>query len=271
MDLELKGKRALVTGSTAGIGLAIATRLAAEGAEVIVSGRTQARVDDAVKEVAKAMPSGGAPGANGGVTGIAADLSTAAGAKAVIERFPDLDVLVNNLGVFGVRAFPELADEEWEAILQANVLSGVRLSRHYLPRMLARNSGRILFISSESGVQIPAEMIHYGVTKSAQIALARGLAELTAGTNVTVNSVLPGPTRSEGVETFLGQMASSRGVSEKEVEKEFFQTARPTSLLKRFSSAEEVADVVAFVASPRASSVNGAAVRVDGGVIRSAF
>ncbi len=263
MDLQLNGKRAFVTGSTAGIGLAIATKLAAEGAEVIVSGRTKERVDEAVKAV-----EGAAKGAK--VWGIVADLSTVAGTREAIERAPDVDVLVNNLGIFNIRAFPEIDDAEWESIFQVNILSGVRLSRHYLPRMLARNSGRIIFISSECGIQIPVEMVHYGVTKAAQIALARGMAEATAGTNVTVNSVLPGPTQSEGVDSFVGDLAKSSGVSPEQVENEFFSTGRPTSLIKRFSRAEEIANVVAFVASPLASSINGAPVRVDGGVVRAA-
>jgi NAD(P)-dependent dehydrogenase (short-subunit alcohol dehydrogenase family) len=264
MDLELSGKRAIISGSTAGIGLAIASRLALEGAEVIVSGRTKPRVDEALQQIERA-----APGAS--AWGVAADLSTKAGAREVIERVPDVDILVNNLGVYSMRPFPEIDDAEWETIFQANVFSGVRLSRHYLPRMLARNSGHVIFISSESAVNIPVEMIHYGVTKTAQAALARGLAELTAGTNVTVNSVLAGPTHSQGVDTALESAARSRGISVEEIERRFLATSRPTSLLKRIARAEEVAAVVAFIASPLASTINGAAVRAEGGVLRSVF
>jgi len=264
MDLELRGKRALVTGSTAGIGFAIARRLVAEGAHVWVSGRTAARVDAAIAALRAEVE-----GAR--VDGVAADVGTAEGVAAIVRAVPDLDVLVNNAGIFEPVPFEEISDEAWAHMIEVNVMSGVRLSRHYLPRMLAANEGRILFISSESGVQIPVEMIHYGVTKTAQAALARGLAERTVGTRVTVNTVLPGPTRSEGVGTFLAQLAQGRGVDEATIEREFFNNARPTSLLRRFSSADEIADVVAFVASPRASSINGAAVRAEGGIVRSVF
>ncbi len=255
MDLQLKGKTALVTGSTAGIGLAIAAALAAEGARVIVNGRTQARVDHAV-------PSSGA------AEGFAADLGTEAGARALIERYPDLDILVNNLGIFEAKPFEEIADAEWRRFFDVNVLSGVRLSRHYLPAMKRKNWGRIVFISSESAIQIPAEMIHYGMTKTAQLAVSRGLAETTAGTGVTVNSVLPGPTASEGVTGFVEGLAASKGVDKATVEREFFEKMRPTSLIRRFASPEEVAAMVAFVCSPLAAAVNGAALRVDGGVAR---
>lgn len=264
MDLQLRGKRALVTGSTAGIGLAIARRLAAEGAEVWISGRTQERVDAAIAGIKAEIP-------EARLAGVAADVGTAAGAAAIAGAAPDLDVLVNNAGIFEPVEFEAITDEAWARIFEVNVMSGVRLSRHYLPRMLAANEGRIIFISSESAVQIPVEMIHYGVTKTAQAALARGLAERTAGTRVTVNTVMPGPTRSEGVEAFVGQLARAQGVDEATVERDFFKTARPTSLLRRFESTDEIADVVAFVASPRASAINGAAVRADGGMVRSVF
>lgn len=262
MDLQLQGKLALVTGSTAGIGLAIAERLAKEGAEVVVNGRTAARVRDAVAHVQRA-----AAGAK--VRGIAADLATAAGCNALVAELPHVDILVNNLGVFEAMSFESIDDEGWLAIFQANVMSGVRLSRAYLPKMLSKNAGRVIFISSESAVQIPAEMIHYGVTKTAQAAFGRGLAELTRGTHVTVNSVLAGPTKSEGVEQFVTQLAHARGASAEVVEKDFFETARPSSLLQRFASPAEIANVVAFVASPLASAVNGAAVRAEGGVVRA--
>ncbi len=262
MDLGLGGKRALVTGSTGGIGLAIAAARAREGATVVVNGRTHERVDAAIAQVAARAPAAE-------VRGVAADLGTAEGAERVLAAAPDLDVLVNNVGVFEAKAFPEIPDADWTRFLEVNVLSGVRLSRHHLPRMLARGWGRILFISSESGLQIPAEMIHYGVTKTAQLGLARGLAELTRGTSVTVNAILPGPTRSEGVAEFVESLARHERKSAAEVEREFFLTARPTSLLQRFETVEEIAEFVAFVASPLASGVNGASLRVDGGVVRS--
>jgi NAD(P)-dependent dehydrogenase (short-subunit alcohol dehydrogenase family) len=262
MDLQLGGKRAVVTGSTAGIGLAIAVALAEEGARVVVNGRTRARVDEAI-----AVVRARAPGAQ--VEGAAGDLGTARGAEAVLAAVPDADILVNNVGIFEAKAFPDIPDEDWTRILEVNLLSGVRLSRHHLPRMLARRWGRILFISSESALQIPAEMIHYGVTKTAQLALARGLAELTRGTAVTVNSILAGPTRSEGVQQFVESLARHHRRDVDEVERDFFQTARPTSLLQRFETPEEIAALVAFVASERASGVNGAALRVDGGVVRA--
>jgi NAD(P)-dependent dehydrogenase (short-subunit alcohol dehydrogenase family) len=261
MDLQLTGKKALVTGSTAGIGLAIATALAREGADVVVNGRTEARVADAVTKVRTE--------AKGSVSGVAADAGTRAGTDLLVAYHPDVDILVNSLGIFEPKPFAEIPDEDWQRFFEVNLLSGVRLSRAYLPGMLKRNWGRIVFISSESGFQIPAEMIHYGVTKSAQVSLARGLAETTAGSGVTVNSVLPGPTRSEGVEAFVEKL--SGGKSFGEFEREFFTSVRPTSLLKRFESVEEIASVVAFVCSPLASAINGAAVRAEGGVLKSAF
>ena len=256
MDLELTGKSALVTGSTAGIGLAIATALAKEGAAVIVNGRTQERVDAAIH-------------ASGAAYGVAADLGTEAGARAVIERFPAVDILVNNLGIFEPKPFEEITDGDWRRFFEVNVLSGVRMSRHYIGPMKQKNWGRIVFISSESALQIPKEMIHYGMTKTAQLAISRGLAETTAGTEVTVNAVLPGPTKSEGVSEFVGKLAAAQGVDTATVEREFFRSARPSSLLQRFATPEEVAAVVAFVCSPRASAINGAAVRADGGVLQS--
>ncbi|HVX67162.1 MAG TPA: SDR family oxidoreductase [Bryobacteraceae bacterium] len=256
MDLQIKGKRALVTGSTAGIGLAIATALAREGASVIVNGRTQARVSSAQAE-------------SGAEYGVAADLGTEAGARAVIERFPEVDILVNNVGIFEPKAFEEIPDDDWRRFFEVNVLSGVRLSRHYIGPMKRKNWGRILFVSSESALQIPAEMIHYGMTKTAQLAIARGLAETTQGTAVTVNAVLPGPTDSEGVGEFVAQLADGKGTSRAQVEREFFSEARPSSLIQRFATTQEVAALVAFVASPLASAINGASLRVDGGVVRS--
>jgi len=265
MSTSLQGQRALVTGSTAGIGYAIAAELARAGAEVIINGRTQQRVDQALQSLRSSL----GPGAT--LHGIAADVGSATGTQALIARHPDVDILINNAGIFAVQPFLESQDEDWQKFYEVNVLSGVRLSRHYLAGMLKRNRGRIVFISSESGVQIPVEMIHYGMTKAAQIAIARGLAQLTSGTAVTVNSVLPGPTRSEGVGTFVAEFARKENVTPEEFERGFFQTARPTSLLKRFIEPEEIARVVAFVASPGASAINGAAVRAEGGVVLSAF
>jgi NAD(P)-dependent dehydrogenase (short-subunit alcohol dehydrogenase family) len=264
MDLELEGKRALVTGSTAGIGHAIARLLAAEGAAVVVNGRTEARVAEAVRAIAELVP-------GAAVSGVAADLSTADGARRLVRGFPEADILINNAGIFEPKPFEEIPDADWLRFFETNVMSGVRLARHYLPGMRARNWGRIIFVSSESGIQIPPEMIHYGMTKAAQIAVARGLAEATAGTGITVNSILPGPTRSEGVGAFVEQMAAAQGLSPEAMEREFFATARPSSLLRRFTAVDEVAVMAVYLASPRASATNGAAVRVDGGVVRAAF
>jgi NAD(P)-dependent dehydrogenase (short-subunit alcohol dehydrogenase family) len=257
MNLQLEGKRALVTGSTAGIGFAIAEALANEGASVIVNGRTQKRVDEAVARL------------NGKVEGVAADLGTAEGAAKVFGSYPEVDILVNNLGIFEVRQFEDIDDADWRRFFEVNVLSGVRMCRQYLPGMKQRNWGRIIFISSESGVQIPTEMIHYGMTKTAQIAVARGIAETTKGTNVTVNTVLPGPTASEGVGNFVKSMAAAQKTDPATVEREFFKSVRPSSLLQRFARTDEVAALVAFVASPLSSATNGAALRVDGGVVQS--
>lgn len=262
MDLKLKGKTAFVSGSTAGIGLAIVSRLAREGAEVWLNGRTQKRVEEAVAEIKKDF-------ADAKVQGIAADLGTAKGCAETVSQLPQLDILINNVGIFEPKPFAKITDEEWERFFAVNVLSGVRLSRAYLDGMKERNWGRIIFISSESGLQIPAEMIHYGTTKTAQLAVARGLAETCAGTDVTVNSVLPGPTASEGVTEFVGQLATENKMSREDFEKDFFKNARPSSLLKRFIEPNEIADVVAFVCSPLAAAINGASVRADGGVIKS--
>jgi NAD(P)-dependent dehydrogenase (short-subunit alcohol dehydrogenase family) len=262
MDLQLTNKTALVTGSTAGIGLAIATLLAQEGASVVVNGRSQSRVDEAANRVR-------AERKDAQVMGIAADLGSTRGVDLLTNKLPRLDILVNNLGIFEPKLFAEISDDDWLRFFEVNVLSGVRLSRFYLPQMLGRNWGRIVFISSESGVNTPVEMVHYGVTKTAQLALARGLAEATAGTRVTVNSVLPGPTRSEGVGQFVKDLSQQQGTDEATFEKEFFRSVRPSSLLKRFATPEEVAAMVVYVCSPRAAATNGAALRVDGGVVRS--
>jgi NAD(P)-dependent dehydrogenase (short-subunit alcohol dehydrogenase family) len=262
MDLQLTGKTALVTGSTAGIGLAIASALAAEGAHVTINGRTRTRVDQAIAQIRKTHP-------NAKVAGIDADVSNAAGCEKLAAALPHVDILVNNAGIFEPKPFVEISDQDWDRFFQTNVMSGVRLSRSYLPKMLKQNWGRIIFISSESALQIPVEMIHYGMTKTAQLAIARGLAESTIGTNVTVNSVLPGPTASEGVTTFVSALAEKQKVAPKEFEKQFFEHARPSSLLQRFATPEEVANLVTFVCSPLSSATNGAALRVDGGVVRS--
>lgn len=261
MDLKIAGKIALVTGSTAGIGYATAEALAREGAIVIVNGRTDKRVQEAIGNIKSAVP-------DAKLHGVAADLATAEGVASVIAAHSTVDILVNNLGIFEPKPFEEITDADWFRFFEANVMSGVRLSRHYLPLMKTANWGRIIFVSSESALQIPVEMIQYGMTKTAQLAVARGLAETTTGTGVTVNSVLPGPTRSEGVEEFLKQMITG-GKSEADAEKEFFETARPTSILKRFITPDEVAACIAYLCGNGASATNGASVRVDGGVIRA--
>ncbi len=263
MDLQLRGKRALVSGSTAGIGLAIAKGLSAEGARVIVNGREQASVDRARAEIAEATTAD--------VDGYAGDLAQASVAAALAKAFPDVDILINNLGIFDPKPFEEIPDADWVRFFEVNVLSGVRLSRLYLPRMREKDWGRIIFISSESGIQIPSEMVHYGMTKTAQIAVARGIAESVAGTGITVNSVLPGPTRSRGVGDFVAAMAAQGGKPTQQVEAEFFEKVRPSSLIKRFATIEEVASLVTYLSSPLASATTGSALRVDGGVVRSAF
>ena len=262
MDLKLDGKTALVTGSTAGIGFAIAQALAVEGAHVYVNGRTQERVDAAIAAIRSRA-------ASAKVEGIAADFSGSAGADAVTARLPAVDVLVNNVGIFEPKPFAEISDSDWYRFFEVNVMSGVRLSRHYLPAMLKKNWGRILFISSESAVQIPAEMVHYGMTKTAQVAVARGIAESVAGTGVTVNSILAGPTESEGVGGFVEAMAKQQNKSKEAVEKDFFEHARPSSLLKRFATVDEVAAMATYLAGELSSATNGAALRVDGGVVRA--
>jgi NAD(P)-dependent dehydrogenase (short-subunit alcohol dehydrogenase family) len=262
MDLLLKEKLALVSGSTAGIGLAIAEGLAREGATVIVNGRSKPRVANAIETIRQKYPGSKLEGFTG-------DLSTAEGFELLKSGYPDLDILVNNLGIFNPQPFEEISDQEWRKFFEVNVLSGVRLSRYYLPRMKNKNWGRIVFISSESAIQIPLEMIHYGCTKTAQLAISRGLAESTVGTGVTVNAVLPGPTASEGVSDFVAKLAEETKQSAAEFEKVFFEKVRPTSLLKRFATTEEVANMVVYICSPLASATNGASLRVDGGVVRT--
>ncbi|HTU66595.1 MAG TPA: SDR family oxidoreductase [Steroidobacteraceae bacterium] len=263
MNLKLDDKLALVSGSTAGIGYAIAETLAAEGARVIVNGRTQKGVDEAVASIRKST--------GRTALGFAGDLSTAESADALVKAHPGIEILVNNLGIFEATPFEQIHDNDWRRFFDVNVLSGVRLARLVLPAMRKADWGRIIFISSESGVQIPAEMVHYGMTKSAQISIARGIAETLAGTGITVNSVLPGPTKSRGVGDFVDSLAKEQGKSAAEFEKEFFESVRPTSLIKRFATPQEVASLVAYVASPLSSATTGAALRVDGGAVKSAF
>ncbi|MET0638105.1 MAG: SDR family oxidoreductase [Chitinophagaceae bacterium] len=262
MDLQLKNKTAFVSGSTAGIGFAIAQSLLQEGVKVIINGRTQSNIDTAIVNLKSIVP-----GAN--VSGIVADFSKVDEVNALISSLPVVDILVNNAGIFEPKAFVDIPDEDWFRFFDVNVMSGVRLSRALLPQMIGRNWGRIIFISSESGVFIPEEMIHYGMTKTAQIAVARGLAEMTKGTGVTVNTILPGPTRSQGVETFLKDLSRTKNITIAEVEKDFFSDMRPTSLLNRFATVDEVAHTVTYYVSPLASATNGAAIRVEGGLIRS--
>lgn len=262
MDLQLKNKTALITGSTAGIGLATARKLLEEGANVIITGRSNERIQTTIQQLKAALP-------DASVSGVAVDFSRKSDVDNVLDKVPEVDILINNAGIFEPKAFVDIPDEDWFRFFEVNVMSGVRLARHYFPQMLAKNWGRILFISSESALQIPEEMIHYGTTKTAQLAVARGLAELTKGTAVTVNSVLPGPTASEGVEDFVNSMAQQQNKTREQVQQEFFQSARPTSLLQRFSSTDEVANMIVYLSSPLASATNGAAIRVDGGVVKA--
>ena len=264
MNLGLKGKTAVISGSTAGIGLAIATALAAEGAKVVINGRTDARVNAALELLRDTVK-------EANVSGVAADLGTLDGFETFINEAPEADILINNLRIFEAKPFDEITDADWIRFFEVNVLIGVRLSRYYLTRMRDNNWGRVIFISSESAVNIPVEMIHYGMTKTAQLAVSRGLAEAVAGTGITVNSILPGPTKSRGVGDFVDALAKADGKTFEEFEKEFFAKVRPTSLIKRFATPEEVAALVTYIASPLASATTGAALRVDGGVVKSAF
>lgn len=262
MDLQLKDKTAFISGSSNGIGFAIAKKLLEEGSTVIINGRSQKTVDTAIAALKQLYP-------NANVNGIPADFSKADEVAQLISQLPDIDILVNNVGIFEPVNFVDIKDEDWFKFFEVNVMSGVRLSKHIFPKMLAKNWGRILFISSESAVFIPSEMIHYGMTKTAQIAVSRGLAELTKGTNVTVNTILPGPTKSAGAGEFLEQMAKANNITTADVEKNFFNTARPTSLLQRFAHVDEVANTVVYYASPLSSATNGAAIRVEGGLVKS--
>jgi len=262
MDLQLKNKIAFISGSTTGIGYATARLLLQEGAQVIINGRSTGRVEEAVTSLKNEI-SGAV------VSGFAADFSNADEVNKLIDSLPDLDILINNAGIFEPKPFEKIPDEDWFRFFETNVMSGVRLSRAFFPKMIAKNWGRIIFISSESGVFIPDEMIHYGMTKTAQIAISRGLSELTKGTEVTVNSILPGPTKSKGVGGFLEDLAKADNKTIKEVEEDFFKNMRPTSLIRRFASVDEIANTIVYYCSPLASATNGAAIRVEGGLIRS--
>jgi NAD(P)-dependent dehydrogenase (short-subunit alcohol dehydrogenase family) len=258
--IDLTGKKAIVSGSTAGIGFAVATGLARAGAKVFVNGRSEASVRSALARLTKEVPDAKAEG-------VATDLATAEGAASFIARVPDADILVNNVGIFEPKPFEAITDDDWQRFFDVNVMSGVRLSRYYLPKMVARNWGRLIFVSSESALNIALEMIHYGMTKTAQLAISRGLAQSVAGTGVTVNAVLPGPTRSEGVEHMLGALAREQGISSQEAEKRLITQSRPTSLIRRLAEVEEVANMVVYVCSQQASATTGAALRVDGGTV----
>lgn len=261
MTIDLSGKRAIVTGSTAGIGFAIASGLVESGAAVVLNGRSEKSTQAAKARLAQKFP-------NAKIDGAAADLATAQGAMDFIKKAGEADILVNNVGIFDPKPFAEISDEEWQRFFDTNVMSGVRLSRHYLPAMMKKNWGRVVFISSESGLNIPVEMVHYGMTKTAQLAIALGMAATAAGTGVTVNSVLPGPTRSEGVVDFMAKL-SGGGISQAEQEKQLIQQGRPSSIIQRLATPEEIANMVVYVCSPLASATTGAALRVDGGVVRS--
>lgn len=262
MDLKLSGKKALISGSTAGIGYAIAERFLAEGATVVINGRTQESVNKAIADLKSSFP-------NGRISGVAADFSKVEDINRLLTEISEVDILINNAGIFEPKAFTEIPDEDWFRLFEINVMSGIRLSRFYFPKMIQKNWGRIIFISSESGVFIPDEMIHYGMTKTAQLAVSRGLAELTKGSAVTVNSILPGPTWSKGVGQFIEDLAKSDNKTAQEVEKDFFKNMRPTSLIQRFATVQEVADTVVYYSSPLASATNGAAIRVEGGLVKS--
>jgi NAD(P)-dependent dehydrogenase (short-subunit alcohol dehydrogenase family) len=261
MNIDLHNKRAVVSGSTAGIGLAIARGLATAGCHVAINGRTDARVQAAIADIRNTTP-------DANLSGVAADMATAAGAASFVAQIPHADILVNNVGTGALVPFLDLTDEQWTSLFELNVMSGVRLTRHYLPGMVAQGWGRVVFISSESALNIPSDMIHYGMTKTAQLAVSRGVAESVAGTGVTVNAVLPGPTRSELLFNWLEPVAKQQGKSIEQVEHEFLVANRPTTLIKRFATTEEVANMVVYVCSEQASATSGAALRVDGGVVR---
>ncbi|MGF1450941.1 MAG: SDR family NAD(P)-dependent oxidoreductase [Opitutales bacterium] len=264
MDLQLKGKSALVTGSTKGIGYAIARTLAQEGASVLLNGRDDKRTGDAAMSLQTDVP-----GAD--VTAVPGDVSTTAGCEKVTALCRQADILINNAGIFEPIPFLDTTDEVWQRFYDVNVMSGVRLTRYYLRGMLERNWGRVIFVSSESGINIPQEMVHYGMTKTAQLAISRGVAEWTKGTGVTVNSILPGPTDSEGVGDFVRSVADEKGITFDEMQQQFFEHNRPTSLIQRFATPTEVANLAVYLASPLSSATNGAALRCDGGVVKACF
>lgn len=264
MDLKIKDKKAFVSGSTAGIGYAIAKRLLMEGAQVIINGRTQAGVDQAVAELKSST-------GNMQVSGITADFSKAEEVNRLVAQLPDIDILINNAGIFEPKAFEDIPDEDWYRLFEINVMSGIRLSRHVFPRMLAKNWGRVIFISSESAIAVPSEMIHYGMTKTAQLSISRGMAELTRGTGVTVNSILPGPTKSRGIVGFIDDLSKTADTTTDQVETDFFKNMRPNSILQRFASVEEVADTTVYYCSPLAAATNGAAIHVEGGLIKTIY
>lgn len=264
MDLKIENKRALITGSTQGIGFATAKKLCEEGVNVIINGRNSKKVNNAVTQLKKEFPSLT-------IEGITADLKDEKGCKKLIEEIKHIDILINNLGIFEPKDFTEISNDEWLHLFNVNVMSGVRLSQHFLPKMLAQDWGRILFISSESALQIPKEMIHYGMTKTAQVSIARGIAELSKGTNVTSNSIIVGPSKSEGVLQFMEDLAVKENKTFQEVEKFFFDEVRPTSLIQRFSDVDEIANMIVYISSANSSATNGAILRVDGGVVQSAF
>ena len=261
MIIDLKGRRAVVTASTAGIGRAIADGLARAGAAVVINGRTEERVAAALRDMRGLLP-------DAEITGFAADLATEAGARAFTAKAADADILVNNMGTAKPKPFLELTDRDWLDLFELNVMSGIRMTRHYLPAMTGRGWGRVVFISSESALAIPKEMIDYGMTKTAQLAIARGVAESVAGTGVTVNSILPGPTNSEILSNWMKAQAEAEGITQEQAEQNFLKAMRPTSLLGRFTTTEEVANLVVYICSEQASGTTGAALRVDGGLLR---
>jgi NAD(P)-dependent dehydrogenase (short-subunit alcohol dehydrogenase family) len=268
MHINLTGRKAIVTGSTAGIGRATAEGLARAGAAVVLNGRGSVRVDEAVRQIREAIP-------GSDISGVAADLSTVEGVDAVVAQVPDADILVNNVGTAylrpyaGIEDITAIPDGDWLSLFHLNVMSGVRATRHYLPRMVRKGWGRVVFVSSESAVNTPKEMLDYGMTKTAQLAVSRGLAEAVAGTGVTVNAILPGPTRSEILGNFMAQQARDQGITQEEAEQAFLSSLRPTSLLGRFATTEEVANMIVYACSEQSSATSGAALRVDGGVVRS--
>ncbi|GIP19796.1 SDR family NAD(P)-dependent oxidoreductase [Paenibacillus sp. J22TS3] len=264
MELHLQGKTALVTGSTAGIGKAIATSLAAEGATVLINGRSEEKVTNTIKEIRDQH-------ASAKLESAVADLGTEQGCQQVIEKFAEVDILINNLGIFEAAEYFDIPDEDWFRFFEVNIMSGVRLSRHYLNRMIEKKEGRVIFIASEAAIMPSQEMAHYSATKSMQLSISRSLAELAKGTNVTVNTVMPGSTLTEGVETWLNTLYPDEKMTVEEAEKRFMKENRPTSIIQRLIRPEEIANLVSFLSSPLSSAITGAAYRIDGGLVRSVF